>query len=186
MEFHEKAVTDVLAFLDQKQDCIVNLVMESFGKVKDSQDHLFIDFCKQAEDQYKYITFVGGWSKYPESGHSLYSFTPKKQIREVEVYKVFSLLNEGIHETTEKIKESEKELKESLKKVVEGGLELLKSPTFFAMQNNPNYWKNVNEDVYTMMDFVQLGAPEEYLSQLSIDLQKRIKVLFEKLPQLPK
>ena len=186
LEFHEKAVTDVLAFLDQKQDCIVNLVMESFGKVKDSQDHLFIDFCKQAEDQYKYITFVGGWSKYPESGHSLYSFTPKKQIREVEVYKVFSLLNEGIHETTEKIKESEKELKESLKKVVEGGLELLKSPTFFAMQNNPNYWKNVNEDVYNMMDFVQLGAPEEYLSQLSIDLQKRIKVLFEKLPQLPK
>ena len=44
--------------------------------------------------------------------------------------KVFSLLNEGTHETTEKIKESEKELKESLKKVVEGGLELLKSPTF--------------------------------------------------------
>ena len=69
---------------------------------------------------------------------------------------------------------------------VEGGLELLKSPTFFAMQNNPNYWKNVNEDVYTMMDFVQLGAPEEYLSQLPVDLQKRIKVLFEKLPQLPK
>ncbi|WP_233584512.1 hypothetical protein [Parabacteroides sp. AF17-3] len=29
LEFHEKAVTDVLAFLDQKQDCIVNLVMES-------------------------------------------------------------------------------------------------------------------------------------------------------------
>jgi hypothetical protein len=54
------------------------------------------------------------------------------------------------------------------------------------MQNNPNYWKNVNEDVYTMMDFVQLGAPEEYLSQLPVDLQKRIKVLFEKLPQLPK
>lgn len=89
LEFHEKAVTNVLAFLDQKQDCIVNLVMESFGKVKDSQDRLFIDFCKQAEDQYKYITFVGGWSKYPESGHSLYSFAPKKQIREVEVYKVF-------------------------------------------------------------------------------------------------
>ena len=96
------------------------------------------------------------------------------------------MLNEGTHETTEKIKESEKELKESLKKVVEGGLELLKSPTFFAMQNNPNYWKKVNEDVYTMMDFVQLGAPEEYLSQLPVDLQKRIKVLFEKLPQLPK
>ena len=96
------------------------------------------------------------------------------------------MLNEGTHETTEKIKESEKELKESLKKVVEGGLELLKSPTFFAMQNNPTYWKNVNEDVYTMMDFVQLGAPKEYLSQLPVDLQKRIKVLFEKLPQLPK
>ena len=95
-------------------------------------------------------------------------------------------MNEGTHETTEKIKESEKDLKESLKKVVEGGLELLKSPTFFAMQNNPNYWKNVNEDVYTMMDFVQLGVPEEYLSQLPVDLQKRIKVLFEKLPQLPK
>ena len=40
--------------------------------------------------------------------------------------------------------------------------------------------------MYTMMDFVQLGAPEEYLSQLPVDLQKRIKVLFEKLPQLPK
>jgi hypothetical protein len=37
-----------------------------------------------------------------------------------------------------------------------------------------------------MMDFVQLGVPEEYLSQLPVDLQKRIKVLFEKLPQLPK
>ena len=95
-------------------------------------------------------------------------------------------MNEGTHETTEKIKESEKELKESLKKVVEGGFELLKSPTFLPCKIIRIIGKNVNEDVYTMMDFVQLGAPEEYLSQLPVDLQKRIKVLFEKLPQLPK
>lgn len=182
LEFHEKAVTDVLAFLNQKQDCIVNLVMESFGKIKDSQDHLFIDFCKQAEDQYKYVTFVGGWSKYPESGHYLYSFASKGKIPETEVYKVFTLLNEGIRETTEIIKKSEGDLKKSLKKIVLGGLELLKSPVFFAWQNNPNYWKKVNEDVYTMMDFVQLGAPEDYISQLPVKLQEKIKVLFDKLP----
>lgn len=183
LEFRKKKVTDVLDFLNGKRDCVVNLVMESFGKVQDTQDAFFVDFCKMSEATYKEITFIGGWSKFPASGHSLYTFAPKERIQKNEVYKVFTLLNQGIQEGKSEIQNPSGNGKDVLKKIVDGGVELLKSPAFFAQQNNPEYWKNVNEDSYTMMDFVQIGASDDYLSKLPASLQERIRQLAKTRPK---
>lgn len=183
LEFHKKSVVDVLDFLNRKQGCVVNLVMESFGNVKDTQDHYFIDFCKMVETEYEHVTFIGGWSKYPASGHSLYSFAPKEHIPKNEVYKVFTLLNEAIREGKEEIQKPTGKLEDIAKKILKGALEFVKTPLYYAMKNNPDYWNNVSEITFTMMDYVQIGAPESYVSQQASFLRDRIKQLAKEYPK---
>lgn len=164
----------VIRALDKKGDCIIQLVMESNSMIADSQNDFFTDFCRTCEQEFTHTVFTGGWSKYPSSGTVVYPFQSALVPRQ-EAYKVFTQLNTVAGEAKEAIKEIKenkdirsvnmKEIRNLLKRGLDGSAEIIQGPIAFAKKDNPEYWKQVNEHSYTVMDFIEIGAPQEYLRE---------------------
>ncbi|WP_455669609.1 hypothetical protein [Phocaeicola sp.] len=157
---------EVLDFLEEKADCVVNMVLENTSSIGRTQDEQFIAFCKQCEETYKHIQFKGGWAKFPDNdphipgGHPvIYSFKGTS-LRIEEKYKQFTELNEMLNE----IRQGEKV---DLNKLWEAIKVFVNAPLGAAQKDNKGYWEewlgnSEKESVCLMMDFVEIGAPDSW------------------------
>lgn len=166
IEFGGVLPDEVLAYLEARTGCWVNLVLENTSEINRSQDEAFIAFCRHCEKDYPHVQFVGGWTKFPDNdkstpgGHPvIYHFT-SPGIRRIDRYKIFSELNQMINDLRNKKKVDIKALLEALK-------EFFLTPHTSAEDDNSQYWKEwlsnpAMEHTCLMMDFVELGAPDSW------------------------
>lgn len=160
VEYCEVNAYQVLDFLNKKGDCIVNLVLENTSGIGESQNNAFAALCKECEEKYNTIRFMGGWSKYPGNHPVIYKFQ-KTSISYAEHYIVFKELNKAIDDI-----QHGKDI--NFSEITKHVGEFIAGPITAAKAQNPKSWSEwlnnaKTENTYLWIDFVEVGAPQSWV-----------------------